>query len=155
MIVRQFAKDLYRSDAPRTISDLKSLQIDYGVRTIVNLEALWPAQQRQVAWQCAICGIRQIFIPFVALLPPAFGRKGWRDVERVLGLLDDPSLRPIDLHCLQGVDRTGFIVACWRILYEGKSRRWAVDEMRRLGSHWRFRFWEAWLPDTRKALPVL
>lgn len=36
---------------------------------------------------------------------------------------------PVLVHCRHGADRTGLIVALWRILYEGWSRQAAIDEL--------------------------
>lgn len=36
---------------------------------------------------------------------------------------------PVLVHCTHGADRTGLIIALWRVLYQGWSRQAALDEL--------------------------
>jgi protein tyrosine/serine phosphatase len=47
---------------------------------------------------------------------------------------------PVLLHCLHGADRTGVVVAMYRILYQGWSKEQALDEMKNGG----FNFHSVW-----------
>jgi protein-tyrosine phosphatase len=45
--------------------------------------------------------------------------------------------RPVFVHCLRGKDRTGTVVAVYRIARDGWTNRQALDEARKLGlSRW-------------------
>ena len=48
---------------------------------------------------------------------------------RHLDQLARPGAGPLLVHCTHGADRTGLIVALWRILRQGWSRQAALDEM--------------------------
>ena len=41
-----------------------------------------------------------------------------REVAEALGALNDPSLQPIFVHCRLGKDRTGLVIALYRVLYQ-------------------------------------
>ncbi|HUV86117.1 MAG TPA: hypothetical protein VMX79_03305, partial [bacterium] len=51
-----------------------------------------------------------------------------------------PARRPVFVHCHAGVDRTGFVVAAYRVKVEGWTPEKAYEEMARLGFH-SFLFW--------------
>lgn len=51
------------------------------------------------------------------------------DVVKFLRLATSPALQPVLVHCQHGSDRTGTMVAIYRIAYEGWSKTQATDEM--------------------------
>jgi hypothetical protein len=51
------------------------------------------------------------------------------DVVKFLRIATTPSLQPVLVHCQHGSDRTGTMVAIYRIAYEGWSKTEATDEM--------------------------
>ena len=53
-----------------------------------------------------------------------FFRPRPENMAAVLKLFDDPSNWPIYVHCLHGSDRTGTVVACYRISHEN----WTADK---------------------------
>jgi tyrosine-protein phosphatase SIW14 len=55
-------------------------------------------------------------------------------IEEALGHLHDSSIYPIYVHCAQGRDRTGMVIACYRI-ESGWSNKDAIDEMWSFGFH--------------------
>jgi protein tyrosine/serine phosphatase len=58
-----------------------------------------------------------------------------KNVDDFLELLDDEQLRPIFVHCLHGKDRTGIMIAMYRILRCGWSLHQAYEEMVHCGFH--------------------
>lgn len=56
-------------------------------------------------------------------------------IDQFLELVDDSNNRPVFVHCFHGADRTGLLVACYRIARMGWSFQEAYDEMKRCGFH--------------------
>ena len=51
------------------------------------------------------------------------------DLVKFLRIATTPALQPVLVHCQHGSDRTGTMVAIYRIAYEGWSKTQATDEM--------------------------
>ena len=51
------------------------------------------------------------------------------DVKRFLQLVRDPNNQPVLLHCKHGADRTGMMVAIYRVVEQGWSKQAAIAEM--------------------------
>jgi tyrosine-protein phosphatase SIW14 len=64
----------------------------------------------------------------------AFGLRDDRVLE-ALRILADPVNRPLVIHCQHGADRTGAIVALYRVVIQGWSKADAVREMDEGGFH--------------------
>lgn len=62
------------------------------------------------------------------------------DVVRFLRLVTDPANQPVFVHCQHGADRTGTMVAVYRIVVQGWSKERAIEELRQGG----FGFHEMW-----------
>ena len=51
------------------------------------------------------------------------------EVDDILAKMGDPSLQPVYVHCTEGVDRTGLIIALYRVIEQGWAPKDAHDEM--------------------------
>jgi protein tyrosine phosphatase (PTP) superfamily phosphohydrolase (DUF442 family) len=64
----------------------------------------------------------------------AFGLRDDR-VLKALQTMADPGNRPLMIHCQHGADRTGALVALYRVVVQGWTKEKAVEEMNRGGYH--------------------
>ena len=107
---------LYRSaqPAPRGMAALRAL----GIRSIVNLRAFHCDLPR-----IAGTGLGHHRLHLLT----------WQiedaHVVRVLGILREPRNAPVLIHCQHGADRTGLMVAMYRMVEQGWSREDAIREM--------------------------
>jgi tyrosine-protein phosphatase SIW14 len=75
--------------------------------------------------------MKYISVPMQGMSTPANEK-----VLRVLSLLGDPAAGPVFIHCQRGADRTGALIACYRIGHDGWENRKALSEPRSLGMSW-------------------
>lgn len=120
--------NLYRSAQPldEGFAELKKL----GVKTVITLRTLHTdsVQCEKMALYC--------FQIQVEVWDP--------DEEEVIEFLRaaiNPSMHPLLLHCKRGADRTGMMVAMYRIVVQGWSKEEALREMV-LGGYGYNPFWE-------------
>jgi protein tyrosine/serine phosphatase len=57
-------------------------------------------------------------------------------VLKVLGLLEDRSTGPVFVHCKRGADRTGGVIACYRVEHDHWKNDRALAEARSMGMSW-------------------
>ncbi len=67
------------------------------------------------------------------------------DVVQFLRMVTTPALQPVLVHCEHGSDRTGTMVAVYRIVVEGWTKAQAIDEMLH-GDYGFHSFWQYLLP---------
>ncbi|MHC1778023.1 MAG: dual specificity protein phosphatase family protein [Lentimicrobium sp.] len=121
-------KDLYRSEQPgnREMALLDSL----GIMTIVNLRRF--SNDKHEAKGTGL-GLQQIKMNASAIL--------YDDIITGMNILLK-SEKPVLVHCLHGSDRTGCLVAVYRMVQSGWTREEAIDEFLNGG----FGYHEHWFP---------
>src|SRR5438445_1337558 len=102
---------IFRGGQP-SVQGLRNLA-KLGVKTIVDLRAS-TEQSDWEAKQVKSLGMQYVHVPFHAHLPPTQG-----EIERAFSVFENGSQWPIFIHCHGGRDRTGMIVACYRISHDG------------------------------------
>jgi protein tyrosine/serine phosphatase len=101
-----------------------------GVKTVIDLRQPGPRsieEERTVTAQ----GMRYINIPMRGMERPADA-----SVEEALAILNDPGVGPVFVHCRRGADRTGLVIACYRIQHDHWTNDRALSEARRIGMSW-------------------
>jgi|SRR5215469_4225031 len=101
-----------------------------GIKTIVDLrESGGRAKAEQKIVEAA--GMRYINIPLSGYAAPSDDQ-----VAHLLVLLNDKSFGPIFIHCRRGADRTGTIMACYRISHDHWQNQKALEEAKANGMSW-------------------
>ena len=132
---------LFRGGQP-TQAGLKALQA-MGIKTIVNFRDE-PAEAAAEKTQVESLGIRYVGIPWK-------GRRGPTDaqVAQFLDLVRTNGHAQIFVHCKRGSDRTGLMVAAYRVAVEHRPVAEALAEMRRFHYDW------LWLPNLQRYIRSL
>lgn len=118
---------LYRGGLP-TDQDLEALK-KFGVKTIVSFRGLGdPTEQVQIDSEKKVTtklGMKflNIQIPFDKPVPET-------TIKAFFKAVNDKKNQPLYVHCKGGRDRTGTMVALYRIQYENFKPAQAVEEMK-------------------------
>lgn len=115
------SEGLWRGAAPSNQA-LKKLQ-ESGVKTIVDLRMAGPGAVEE-ANNAKKLGIKYIHIPLGFMGPSLF------KVAQFLNIVNDPANQPVFVHCRYGADRTGALVAVFRVIHDHWSFNQAYSEMR-------------------------
>lgn len=113
---------LYRGAQP-TAEGFRTLK-RLGVKTIVSLR--WLHSDRSMLEGT---GLRYLRVEAKAWHPED------EDVARVLKVIEDPKNQPVFVHCQHGADRTGTMVAAYRIVEQGWATEDAAQELPNFGYH--------------------
>jgi len=119
--VGRVAPGVYRGAQPEAAgyATLKKM----GIRTVINLRN---SMSEKAVVEGA--GMRSIEVPM------EMSRDGLRaKVDRVVTLMADPANQPVFVHCRHGKDRTGIVVAAYRMKIEGWPLADAEAEMETFG----------------------
>lgn len=101
-----------------------------GFKTIIDLRGGGPRSTAEGKLVKA-AGMKYISIPMKGLQAPSD-----EEIWKVLGILDDSSGWPVFIHCRRGKDRTGVVVACYRIVHDHWQNQKALEEARLAGMSW-------------------
>jgi tyrosine-protein phosphatase SIW14 len=116
----QVSQNVYRGAQPtnKGFEYLSSL----GVKVVIDLrehDSRARAEERAVT----AAGMRYINIPMTGMTPPTE-----TETAKLLGILEDPSAGPVFVHCKRGADRTGAVIASYRIHHDNWDNSRALDE---------------------------
>lgn len=133
--LQQVSEKLYRSGQPREggLTRLREL----GINTIINLRGTSARTKAEEA------EARALGFNYYNVALPNWGRPQETRVARILELIAAPENGRVLIHCKEGVDRTGMIVALYRMTHEGWTSKQALDEANRSG----MRRTQVWMRD--------
>ena len=117
--------ELYRGDqpSPQGMQNLKNL----GLKTIINLRSFHSDRD-----EIGDTGLAYEHITMKAWHPEE------KEAVRFLKIVTDPQRAPVLVHCQHGSDRTGTMIAVYRLAVQGWSKAEAIREMTEggFGFHW-------------------
>jgi tyrosine-protein phosphatase SIW14 len=108
-----------------------------GVKTVINLRGSDDHSKKEKAWAEA-AGLRFINVP-----ESNWFRPDQKNIDAIIKQIDVPENQPVFIHCKRGSDRTGTVVAVYRITHNGWTGKQANDEAKKFG----FGFWQVWMKD--------
>jgi len=119
----QVDQSLYRGGQPKDggLETLKKL----GVRTIIDLRNERTSRESSEA---QANGMQYFNFPM-----ERFGRPDDETVEKVLTIILNSERQPVFVHCAKGADRTGTIIAIYRIKHDGWTSEKAKAEAKSFG----------------------
>lgn len=129
---------LYRGGQP-TDEGFRRLA-DLGVKTVISLRAEGRQQRRYERELVESLGMQWVSFPM-----SMYWRPSELQVKHFLQVARDPSNQPVFVHCRKGEDRTGALVAIYRVVRQDWSPEHAYTEARRLGL-------AGWNPFMREAI---
>lgn len=97
-----------------------------GVKTVIDLRREDEHSTATEAQEVAAAGMSYVNVPMKGVVAPTNDQ-----IAKVLALLG--SKEPVFVHCKRGADRTGTVIACYRIAHDGWQRTRALDEAKSYG----------------------
>jgi len=148
LAVLMVAPGIYRGPRPYSVGELQNAipKVEY----ILNLESGWYERFHSDPYKferghLEYWHITEIDLPISPIWTPSE-----EELEQAADVIEQKSkLDTIYVHCEEGVDRTGMVIAAWRIRYQHWTAEEAKSEMFKLGFHQSRYFW--W-PDILKEI---
>jgi protein tyrosine phosphatase (PTP) superfamily phosphohydrolase (DUF442 family) len=102
-----------------------------GVKTIVDLRM--PDEHSTSAEEAIVkaAGMRYVNVPMQGVVTPSEA-----SIRKVLALMTSESDGPVFVHCKRGADRTGTVIAVYRMAHDHWGNSQAAHEAKALGMRW-------------------
>jgi len=133
----QINDDLYRSEQPNK-AGMKALE-DMGIATVLNLRS-----KRNDKNEAKKTSLNLVHVPINTWTMSE------RDILKALQVIET-SPKPVLIHCIHGSDRTGAVVAAYRMVYQNWTKEDAIFEFRNT----QFGYHEKWFPEIIELLESL
>jgi protein tyrosine phosphatase (PTP) superfamily phosphohydrolase (DUF442 family) len=116
----QVNRGLFRGAAPKAggLQRLASL----GIKTVLDLMGA-PTRDGDAAEDAQAAGLRYLNVALSSYRRPAMA-----DVEKALAIINNPANQPVFVYCTRGGDRTGVVIAAYRVSHDGWSGEAALRE---------------------------
>src|SRR5215211_944447 len=135
----RISENLYRGGQP-TAEGVKRLA-ELGIKTIINFRDARAGLRRERE------AAEENGLQFINLHLSNWFAARDEEIHKIIDVITNPEHHPVFIHCKRGADRTGTVVAVYRMLYEGWTDREANREAKLRGIGW----WQVWMKDYIKA----
>jgi tyrosine-protein phosphatase SIW14 len=128
---------IYRGAQPPAegIGELAKL----GIKTVIDLRESGDRSESEKK-SVEAAGMRYLSFPMAA-----FGAPAEEVVVKLLTLFEDSNSGPIFVHCRRGADRTGTIIAVYRIVHDHWENAKALAEAKAFGMSWTERAMQSYI----------
>lgn len=126
---------LYRGAQPKE-SGLQELR-KLGIKTVINLRDD-DAREQNEEREAKAAGLNYFNLPLSNNGSPSDAQ-----IEQALALINAPENQPVFVHCKRGADRTGTVIAVYRISHDG----WTSERAKAEAKHYGMGFWQAGMKD--------
>ena len=132
---KQVNDNLYRGGQP-TEEGFRQLK-QMRVKTIIDLRGADEKAKTEENW-AQNAGREFINLPLNNLFGPKDAQ-----IEKILAAINKPENQPVFVHCQRGADRTGTVIAVYRITHDNYTAKAAFDEAK----DFKFGWWQFWMKD--------
>lgn len=101
-----------------------------GVKTVIDLREPGEHSTSEEAKAVQAAGMKYVNIPMKGVVAPSDAK-----VQQALDLLLNSS-DPVFVHCRRGKDRTGTVIACYRMSHDKWNNKQAMAEAKSMGISW-------------------
>jgi tyrosine-protein phosphatase SIW14 len=100
-----------------------------GIKTVIDLRRTDEHSTEEEAKAVQAANMKYFNFPMKGVVAPSD-----EQVAKILALLN--SNEPVFIHCKRGADRTGAVIACYRIEHDRWDRQQALNEAKSFGMAW-------------------
>jgi tyrosine-protein phosphatase SIW14 len=122
-------ENVYRGGQPSKHGFSKLAEM--GVKTVLDLREEEGDRGKEEKKMVKHFGMHYVNVPMRGMHVPTE-----KQISKALAVLNDPDAAPVFIHCKRGADRTGAVIACYRIGHDNWENRRALSEARELGMSW-------------------
>lgn len=120
-----------------------------GVKTVVDLRGVDEHSIPHEKQVVEADGMNFVSVPMRGLSAPT-----QEQMSKVLTILDKSDSWPVFIHCRRGADRTGTVLACYRIIHDHWENRKALEEAKANGLSVFERAMRNFIENFKPAFPV-
>jgi len=122
----QVNEHLYRGAQPRADGGIRKLS-ELGIKTVLNLRREGD-NTRAEEQDARASGLKYYSIPMEGMSKPTD-----EQIKNALAIINTEANWPVFVHCKRGADRTGTVVAIYRISHDNWTAHDAITEAKRYG----------------------